>query len=75
MSVIIDMYDITNNAYYVICPNCHKHVIICNDYNCLKCDECNTIFNFLFDDLKYYYNRYYDKNKNDFHKNVLLLDV
>lgn len=75
MSVIIDMFDITNKVYYGICPNCHKHVIVCNDYKCLKCDECNTIFNIFVDTIYYYYNLSYDKNKNDFHKNVLLLDV
>ena len=75
MSVVIDMFDITNKVYYVECPNCCHQVIICNDYRGLKCDECNTIFNILYDNLKYYYNLSYDKNKNDFHKNVLLLGV
>ena len=75
MSVIIDMFNFTNNNYYVKCPSCHKKVIVCNDYRYLKCDECNTIFNILFDDLKYYYNFSYDKDKNDFHKNVLHLNV
>ena len=75
MSIIIEMYDLTSKTYYVECPNCKYHVIICNDYRCLKCDECNTIFNILIDNLKYYYDVSYDKNKNDFHKNVLLLDV
>ena len=75
MSVIIDMFNISNKTYSVECPNCHNQVIICNDYRFLKCDECNTIFNVLFDELKCYYNLFYDKYKNDFHKNVLLINV
>lgn len=75
MSIIIDMFNITNKVYEVECPTCHKKVIICNDYRFLKCDECNTIFNIMFDDIKYYYNLYYDINKNDFHKNVLFYNV
>lgn len=70
MSVIIDIFN--PNDYYINCPNCHKKVIIVNDY--MRCDECNTIFNTLFDDLKFYYNSSYDK-KNDFHKNVIQFKV